>query len=80
MVQHFSVVPVCSIFEVEGTVFQLFSILLGSTAVLSTYTFDVNIEHGGCDSMAVEQEVDAVRVVLFEGRKQQLSSLTTVTT
>ena len=49
----------------------------------SICTFDVDVERGGRGALAasrlVEQEADAVRVVLFELRQQQLSALTAVT-
>lgn len=38
-------------------------------------TFDVDVEQRGCGPLAVEQEADAVRVILLQRRQQQLGSL-----
>lgn len=41
-------------------------------------TFDVDVEQRGRGPLAVEQEADAVRVVLLQWRQQQLGSLAAV--
>lgn len=41
-------------------------------------TSDVDVKQRGCGPLSVEQEADAVRVVLLQWRQQQLGALTTV--